>query len=276
VITSVNGGSNPIAGTVFSVVVQSQNASGIPTNVTVATGVSLSRKTGTGTLGGTLSGTIAAGSNQTTITGVTYTKAESAVEITATRTSGDNLSPGDSASFTVNPGAPNQLAFLTPSGSSTAGSVLSGPPTVVVQDSLDNTVTSSSASITVAMGTNPGGGVLSGTTSKNASGGVTSFSDLSINRAGTGYTLTASAIGLTSATSSAFNISAASKVAFTTRERQCGQRNCWSAYVTVRTTLVTRSRHHRRQSPSRLEQSEWRILKRHPHDERHVWCGELQ
>ena len=219
VITSVNGGSNPIAGTTFSVVVQSQNASGTPTNVSVATGVSLSRKTGTGTLGGTLSGTIAAGSNQTTITGVTYTKAESAVVITATRTSGDNLSPGDSASFTVNPGAANKLAFLTPSGSSTAGSVLSGPPTVAVQDSLGNTVTSFSAAITVAIGTNPSGGVLSGTTSKNASGGVTSFSDLSINRAGTGYTLTASAIGLTSATSSAFNISAAAaiKVAFTTQ-----------------------------------------------------------
>ena len=219
VITSVNGGSNPIAGTAFSVVVQSQNASGAPTSVSMATGVSLSRKTGTGTLGGTLSGTIAAGSNQTTITGVTYTKAESAVEITATRTSGDNLSPGDSASFTVNPGAANKLAFLTPSGSSTAGSVLSGPPTVAVQDSLGNTVTSFSAAITVAIGTNPSGGVLSGTTSKNASGGVTSFSDLSINKAGTGYTLTASAIGLTSATSSAFNISAAAatKVAFTTQ-----------------------------------------------------------
>ena len=219
VITSVNGGSNPIAGTTFSVVVQSQNAGGAPTNVSTATGVSLSRKTGTGTLGGTLAGTIAAGSNQTTITGVTYTKAESAVEITATRTSGDNLSPGDSASFTVNPGAANKLAFLTPSGSSTAGSVLSGPPTVAVQDSLGNTVTSFSASITVAIGTNPSGGVLSGTTSKNASGGVTSFSDLSINRAGTGYTLTASATGLTSATSSAFNISAAAatKLAFTTQ-----------------------------------------------------------
>ena len=107
VISSVNGGSNPIAGTAFSVVVQAQNTSGAPTNVSVATGVSLSRKTGTGTLGGTLSGTIAAGSNQTTITGVTYAKAESGVVITATRTSGDNLNPGDSASFTVNPGAAN-------------------------------------------------------------------------------------------------------------------------------------------------------------------------
>ena len=33
VITSVNGGSNPIAGTAFSVVVQAQNASGTPTNI---------------------------------------------------------------------------------------------------------------------------------------------------------------------------------------------------------------------------------------------------
>src|SRR6185295_1065761 len=72
---------------------------------------------------------------------------------------------------------------------------------------------------TMAIGTNPGGGTLSGTTTVAASGGVASFSTLSINKAGPGYTLTASAAGLTGATSSTFNISAgtASKLAFTTQ-----------------------------------------------------------
>jgi hypothetical protein len=187
--------------------------------VVSATGISLSLKTGTGTLGGTLTGTIAAGTNQVTITGVTYTKGESGVVLTATRTSGDNLTAGDSAAFTVNPGSATKVAFSTQPGNSTAGATLSGPPTVAIQDAFGNTVTSSTASITVVIGTNPGGGTLSGTTAKNASAGVASFNNLSINKSGTGYTLTASATGLTGATSSTFNISAAaaSQLVFTTQ-----------------------------------------------------------
>jgi YD repeat-containing protein len=209
-ITSVNGASNPSAGVGFPVVVQSQDANGVPRNLTAATGVSLSLQTGTGTLGGTLTGTIAAGTNQVTINGVTYTKAESGVVLRATRTSGDVLTIGDSIPFTVNPGAASTLAFTTQPGSATAGSPIPGPPTVTVRDSSGNTVTSSTASITVAIGTNPSGGVLSGTTNQNASSGVASFSNLSINLAGIGYTLTASSAGLTSATSAAFNITAPS------------------------------------------------------------------
>jgi len=219
VITSVNGGGNPTAGIYFPVVVQSQDMSGTPANVVSATVVNLSLKTGTGTLGGTLTGTIAAGASQVTITGVTYTTAESVVAITAARGSGDNLSAGDSAPFAVEPGAANKILFTAQPGSSTAGVALSGSPSVVVQDSLGNTVTSYSAAISVAIGTNPAGGTLSGTISKIASGGVASFNDLSIDKAGTGYTLTASSSGLISATSSAFDISAtaASKLVFITQ-----------------------------------------------------------
>src|SRR5207244_7904422 len=57
----------------------------------------------------------------------------------------------------------------------------------------------------------------SGTTTGAAVSGVATLSHLSIDKAGTGYTLTASATGLTGATSSVFNISvgAAAKLAFT-------------------------------------------------------------
>ena len=207
-LTSINGGANPTVGAVFPVVVQAQDAGGNPSNVIATTAVSLSLKTGTGSLGGTLTGSITAGSNQVTITGVTYSKAESGVVITATRTSGDVLAAGDSAAFTVNPGAANILAFTTQPGNATPGGVIPGPPTVTVRDSLGNTVTSSSASITIAIGTNPGPGILSGTLTKSAVSGVASFSDLSINQAGDGYTLAASSASLTGATSSAFNITA--------------------------------------------------------------------
>ncbi len=70
-------------------------------------------------------------------------------------------------------------------------------------------MTSSTVAVTVAIGNNAGGGILSGTTTKNAVAGVATFSDLSINQAGTGYTLTASATGVADATSNAFNISTA-------------------------------------------------------------------
>lgn len=101
VITAVNGGANPTVGTPFAVVVQAQDAGGTPRSVTAATAVSLSLKTGTGTLGGTLNGTIAAGTQSATISGVTYSKAEGGVILTATRTGGDTLTAGDSAAFTV-------------------------------------------------------------------------------------------------------------------------------------------------------------------------------
>src|SRR5438876_12363193 len=45
----------------------------------------------------------------------------------------------------------------------------------------------------VALGSNPGGATLSGTTPVGAVGGIATYLDLSVNKAGTGYTLTASA-----------------------------------------------------------------------------------
>ncbi len=205
-ITSINSGANPTAGSGFPVVVQTQDPGGIPRNVINATGISLTLRTGTGALGGTLTGTIAAGTNQVTISGVTYTKVESGVVITATRTSGDTLTAGDSAAFTVVTGAATQLAFTTQPGNTSAGSSLLGPPTVTVRDPQGNTVTSSNASITVAIGTNPGGGTLSGTTTKNAVSGIANFSDLSINQPGNAYTLSATSSGLTAASSANFSI----------------------------------------------------------------------
>ena len=100
-VASVNGGSSPAIGTAFNVVVQAQDDGGTPQNVRSNTAVSLSLNTGTGALGGTLAGTIPAGTNSVTISGVTYTKAESGVSLTATQTSGDNLTAGNSSSFTV-------------------------------------------------------------------------------------------------------------------------------------------------------------------------------
>src|SRR5207302_4493551 len=60
--------------------------------------------------------------------------------------------------------------------------------------------------ITVAIGTNPSSGTLTGTLTHAAVSGVATFSGLSIDKVGMGYTLTAAGAGST--TSTAFNITA--------------------------------------------------------------------
>src|SRR2546428_302840 len=99
-----------------------------------------------------------------------------------------------------------KLVFTAQPSTAVAGAAITPAVQVTVQDAQGNTVTTATTSITVAIGTNPASGTLSGTTTVAAVNGVATFANLSINNPGTGYTLTASATGLTGATSSAFNV----------------------------------------------------------------------
>src|SRR5207247_10583846 len=87
-----------------------------------------------------------------------------------------------------------------------SGGAISPAVRVAVQAAFGNTVTAATHSVTAAIRNNPGGGMLSGTTAASAANGVATFSDLSIDKPGTGYTLAVSADGLFDATSTAFNI----------------------------------------------------------------------
>src|SRR2546425_4450636 len=84
-------------------------------------------------------------------------------------------------------------------------------------DAFGNVATGFTGAVTVALGSNAGGSTLSGTTAVAAAGGVATFFDLSVNKTGTGYTLTASASGVTSVTSTPFDIipGTATQLAFT-------------------------------------------------------------
>jgi hypothetical protein len=76
---------------------------------------------------------------------------------------------------------------------------------VTAEDSGNNTLTSFTGGITVAIGAGPG--TLSGTTTQSAVSGVATFGDLSINKIANGDTLKASPSGgIPDATSSTFNI----------------------------------------------------------------------
>ena len=123
---------------------------------------------------------------------------------------GGTLTQATSGNVVISVGTAAQLAFTTqPSATGTSNTALTTQPVVTAQDAGGNTVTTSSDSITLAIGTNGGpGGTLSGTVTLAATNGVATFSGLSINKAGTGYTLTAASTGLTGATSSAFNVTA--------------------------------------------------------------------
>ncbi len=128
------------------------------------------------------------------------------------------LTSATSSSFTITAGAASKLAFTTQPGGGASSTAWATQPTVTVQDAYGNTVTSgtgSTASVTIAIGTNPGGGTLSGTATVSAVAGVATFGNLSINTPATGYTLTATSGGYTSAVSSLFTITAGAAASFT-------------------------------------------------------------
>ena len=122
--------------------------------------------------------------------------------------SAGGLTGATSTPFTISAGAPAQLAFGTQPTNTPAGEIIAPPVTVRVQDNYGNAVTSATNAITLALGANPGGGVLSGTLTKDAVSGTATFNDLHIDSAGNGYTLIATAAGLTSTTSDSFDIGA--------------------------------------------------------------------
>jgi hypothetical protein len=62
--------------------------------------------------------------------------------------------------------------------------------------------------ITIALGANPGDGTLGGTLTVNDVNGVATFSNLSLNAVGQGYTLAVSSTNLNGATSTPFNVTA--------------------------------------------------------------------
>ena len=75
-----------------------------------------------------------------------------------------------------------------------------------IEDQYGNVVTTATNTVAVAFANNPTGATLSGTLSATASQGVATFSGLKINKTGNGYTLQATSSGLSSAISTAINV----------------------------------------------------------------------
>ena len=200
----------------IAVKVSIEDANGnVVTTDTSTVALTLSGGTAGATLGGTVSTAAVAG--VATFSNLAVNKVGTAYVLNATDGS---LTGAASTPFNITVGAPATIAFALQPGTNaniTAGSTI--PLIAQVTDSGGNPI--SGDSVTLAIGNNPGSSTLSVTTNPvttDASGNA-SFSNLSLNKAGTGYTLTASDATPLTATSNSFNIvaGAATQLVFTTQ-----------------------------------------------------------
>ncbi|MBE0663945.1 MAG: hypothetical protein IH597_15920 [Bacteroidales bacterium] len=162
-----------------------------------------------GSISGTTPQTIANGGNGTAVTAVPDTE-YNFINWSDGSTNNPRTDLNVTSSTTVTANfAPNRLVFLTSPVNTAAGQNI--PVSVRITDTYGNTMTNSSAAVTLAIQTNPSigeAGVLNGTLTLNAVNGVATFTDLWINKTGNGYTLIASAGSpiITQPVSEAFNI----------------------------------------------------------------------
>jgi hypothetical protein len=172
--------------------------------------VTIAIASGTGTAGALLGGTktVAAVAGVATFGDLSIDLAGTGYRLRASAT---GFTTATSNAFQVTgsvPGPGVKLGFVVQPTNTPAGSIIVPGPKVAVQDVNGNTVGGITGTITIALGSNPAGGILSGTTTVNINAGTGSFANLSIDRAGT-YTLVATSTGYTSATSATFTITTA-------------------------------------------------------------------
>jgi hypothetical protein len=98
-----------------------------------------------------------------------------------------------------------KIVFVAQPTDVVSGEPISPVVVAEIRDANDNLAELSAAPVTLTIQTNPRGGTLSGITTVNATGGVATFDDLSIDKPVTDYTPTA-ASGTASVTSEPFSI----------------------------------------------------------------------
>ncbi len=102
-------------------------------------------------------------------------------------------------------GSPPVLGFFVQPSTTDVGRVISPAVEVVARDSLGSTDTTFNGVITVSLTSNSTGASLSGTTAVRARDGVSAFTTLAVDKAGS-YTLQASTSGAAAITSGVFSI----------------------------------------------------------------------
>jgi hypothetical protein len=198
---------NALAGAAITVQVTARDQYGNTSDAyTGAVQIGIGTNPGSGTLTGAAPANAVAG--VVNFTTLSIDKVGNNYTLTASAVAGAPPSDAASTTFNITPGPTTKLAFTVQPTDASAGSPI---PAIEVsgEDSHGNVNPTFAGTVAIAIGTNPGTSTLSGTTSKAAANGKVTFSDLSLNKPGTGYTLTASVTGggLTGATSNQFNVS---------------------------------------------------------------------
>ena len=190
------------AGAAWSIQVSARDSLGNTfTDFTAEVTLAIATNPAGGTLSGTL--TVAAIAGVATFSGLTIDRSGAGYALAATAS---GAAAGSSASFDVTAGPATRLAFTAQPTSTFQGSAISPAVEVSARDAYDNPVTGFTGDVTLAIGTNPTGGTLSGTTTVAAVAGVAAFPDLRIDSAGSGFTLVANASGLASDASGPFAV----------------------------------------------------------------------
>jgi len=121
---------------------------------------------------------------------------------------------------------PAALVFATKPAAPRAGRPISPAIRINVVDSAGHPVAGADTlTVSVALAANPGGATLDGSTSAHPSHGVVTFADLRLDKAATGYTLTATTAQLPAVTSDTFTVvpGAAATLRFTAQPRDAMQ-----------------------------------------------------
>ena len=101
---------------------------------------------------------------------------------------------------------PTQLAFVVQPGQTLRDSVIAPSITVEVRGASGSRIAGATNTVTLALGTNPSGAALTGTTSVAAVDGIATFAILRVTERARGFTLVATSGSLTPGTSATFDI----------------------------------------------------------------------
>jgi FKBP-type peptidyl-prolyl cis-trans isomerase 2 len=201
------------AGNLFTVTINAEDSGGF-TDLTF-TGqvtISLANNPGGGSLGGTL--TLNAVKGVATFSNLQLTVAANGYTLQAVSF---GLPTVTTSPFNVTAGHATQLVVTTQPAGVVAGHNFS--IAVSAEDAYFNVDSTFTGNVSLALSNNPGNTSLGGTLNATAVKGVANFSNLRLNVAATGYTIQASASGVSAGTSNSFDVTAgtATQLAVTTQ-----------------------------------------------------------
>lgn len=188
-----------------TVIVEARDAGGaLATGFTGPVTIALANNPGGATLGGVTTQNAVAG--VATFPGLVVNRPGTGYTLTVTSGA---LTAATTSGFSIVAGPATALAFsVQPPALAGVLNVLAPAVVVAGVDAAGNVAPSFTGTVSMALANNPGGATLGGATTSVPALGLATFAALTLDQIGVGYTLTATATGLTAATSAAFTVGA--------------------------------------------------------------------